>query len=73
MSLATPALAPRAVTSWGYELPIVNAGTSANRRAQGGRQPGSLSGAAYDWERFRDLLDLAADALQVLDAAMAQL
>lgn len=38
-----------------------------------GRRPDGPSGAAYDWERFSELLDLVADALRVLDEAMAQL
>ena len=38
-----------------------------------GRRPDGPGGAAYDWERLRELLDLVADALRLLDEAMAQL
>lgn len=37
------------------------------------RRPDGPSGAAYDWERLSELLDLVTDALRVLDEAMAQL
>jgi hypothetical protein len=38
-----------------------------------GQRPDGPSDKAYDWERFGELLDLVADALRVLDEAMAQL
>ncbi len=38
-----------------------------------GRRPDGPIGAAYDWERFSEILDLVADVLRVLDEAMAQL
>jgi hypothetical protein len=37
------------------------------------RRPDGPSGAAHDWERLSELLDLVTDALRVLDEAMAQL